>query len=65
MEASLEDRENRKDNPAEDRELNITYPLLQCLRGLKEKHNTISKIHKERFEQINSKRFHTFRADMY
>ena len=56
MEASLEDRENHKDISIDGRELKITYPLLHCLRGLKEKHNTISKIHNERFEQINSKR---------
>lgn len=32
--------------------LSITYPLIECLKTLKEKHRQISKLHKERFEQV-------------
>ncbi|KAF2706087.1 hypothetical protein K504DRAFT_90510 [Pleomassaria siparia CBS 279.74] len=51
MEASLEDN---KPNPNYDDESNfrVTYPLTRCLSGLKEKYNAISKLHRERFEQV-------------
>ena len=32
--------------------MKITYPLVDCLRDLKEKFNTISRLHRERFEQV-------------
>ncbi|UZP35382.1 hypothetical protein NXS19_003198 [Fusarium pseudograminearum] len=50
MEASLDDQNRRRSN--EDDELTITYPLTRCLQKLKEKHTIISRIHKERFEQV-------------
>jgi protein regulator of cytokinesis 1 len=53
MEASLDDNKSRQEYEAED--LEITYPLLRCLQGLKEKHAQISKLHRERFEQVKSK----------
>lgn len=55
MEASLEDRAPNDVYKIEDEELKVTVPLTRCLQGLKEKHNTIAKIHHERFEQVKSK----------
>lgn len=51
MEKSLEDE---KDYAYElnTQDMRITYPLIDCLRDLKEKHNTISRLHRERFEQV-------------
>ncbi|KAF1921412.1 microtubule associated protein-domain-containing protein [Ampelomyces quisqualis] len=51
MEASLEDN---KPNPNYDdhESTPITYPLTRCLQGLKEKYNAVSKLHRERFEQV-------------
>ncbi|KAF5678273.1 microtubule-associated protein [Fusarium heterosporum] len=51
MEASLDDSNRRRDYQ-EDDELTITYPLSRCLQRLKEKHTQISRLHKERFEQV-------------
>lgn len=51
MEKSLEDeRDHAYELNAQD--MRITYPLIDCLRNLKEKHNTISRLHRERFEQV-------------
>lgn len=55
MEASLDDNKSRLEYEPEDEDLKITYPLIRCLQGLKEKHFQIAKLHKERFEQIKSK----------
>lgn len=55
MEASLDDTKARDDYDAPDAELKITYPLLECLQALKEKHHTISKLHRERYEQVKSR----------
>ena len=55
MEASLDDNKTRHEYEAEDEDLKITFPLMRCLQGLKEKHLQISKLHKERFEQVKSK----------
>ncbi|TGO25989.1 hypothetical protein BPAE_0068g00230 [Botrytis paeoniae] len=52
MEASLHDDKDHHEYEPEDEDLQITYPLMQCLQGLKEKHLHISKIHRERFEQV-------------
>lgn len=32
--------------------LTITYPLMDCLRQLRDKHQTVSRLHRERFEQV-------------
>lgn len=56
MEASLEDRAPNDAYQLEDEELKVTVPLTRCLQGLKEKHNTIAKVHRERFEQVKSKK---------
>lgn len=53
MEASLDDDKGNYD--LDDRDLKISYPLNRCLQGLKEKYNTVSKLHRERFEQVKSK----------
>lgn len=55
MDASLDDNKTRHEYEAEDQDLKITYPLIRCLQGLKEKHLQISKLHRERFEQVKSK----------
>lgn len=53
MEASLDDSNRRRDYEGDD-ELTITYPLSRCLQRLKEKHTQISRLHKERFDQVKS-----------
>lgn len=53
MESSLDDSKRRRDYE-EDDDLTITYPLMRCLQVLKEKHIQISRLHKERFEQVKS-----------
>jgi protein regulator of cytokinesis 1 len=55
MEASLDDNKSRQEYQPEDEALKITYPLLRCLQALKEKLAQISKLHRERFEQVKSK----------
>lgn len=55
MEASIDDNKNRHDYQAvADEDLKITYPLTRCLQVLKEKHIQISRLHRERFEQVKS-----------
>lgn len=54
MEASLEDSKPSRRSVDEDDELKITYPLNRCLQVLKEKHAQISRLHKERYEQVKS-----------
>lgn len=53
MEASLDGSKSQRSS--EDDGLRITYPLTQCLKVLKEKHNHVNKLHRERLEQVNSK----------
>ena len=55
MEASLEDDKHNNSYELGDKELKVTVPLTRCLQGLKEKHNVIAKLHRERFEQVKSK----------
>lgn len=54
MEASLEDSSSDNDFQLDERDLKVTAPLTRCLQSLKEKHNAIAKIHRERFEQVKS-----------
>lgn len=61
MEASLDDSKPRRGEYQEDEEFKITYPLNRCVQGLREKHIQISRLHKERFEQVKSRIFVTFR----
>jgi Ase1/PRC1/MAP65 family protein len=37
-----------------DDELQVTYPLQACLQELRDKHKTIAKLHRERYEQVKS-----------
>jgi protein regulator of cytokinesis 1 len=53
MEASLDDTKGRREY-SDDDDLNITYPLTRSLQYLKEKHTQISRLHKDRFEQVKS-----------
>ncbi|KAJ3492550.1 hypothetical protein NLG97_g5314 [Lecanicillium saksenae] len=50
METSLDDSKSRRDYDTDD--ISITYPLNHCLQNLKEKHTQISRLHRERFEQV-------------
>ncbi|KAF2138801.1 uncharacterized protein K452DRAFT_300870 [Aplosporella prunicola CBS 121167] len=52
LESSLRGPSRRDSYDAESSDLQITFPLTSCLQALKEKHRSISKIHRERFEQI-------------
>lgn len=56
MEASLDDSKARASHPSGNDDLKVTYPLSRCLVGLKEKHQQMSKLHRERYEQVNSKK---------
>lgn len=51
MEASLED-DKPNPNYEDHDESAISYPLTRCLQTLKERYNSVSKIHRERFEQV-------------
>jgi protein regulator of cytokinesis 1 len=51
MEASLDDAKPRR---SDDGDLKITYPLTRCLQVLKEKHMQVSRLHRERYEQVKS-----------
>lgn len=55
MEASLADHETNDAYQLGDKDLKVTIPLTRCLQGLKEKHNAVAKIHRERYEQVKSK----------
>jgi protein regulator of cytokinesis 1 len=54
MEASLEDHKPNDDYPLEDEQLKVFMPLTRCIKGLKEQHNQVAKVHRERFEQVKS-----------
>lgn len=54
MEASLDDEKANGQYELDDEDLQVTYPLNRCLSFLKEKHAAISKLHRERFEQVKS-----------
>jgi Ase1/PRC1/MAP65 family protein len=54
MEASLDDSRAQRNYQQEDDDLKITFPLSRCLTVLKEKHIQISRLHRERFEQVKS-----------
>ncbi|KAI0005723.1 microtubule associated protein-domain-containing protein [Xylariaceae sp. FL0662B] len=52
MEVSLDGRRSEHNYNAENGDLQVTFPLTRCLTVLKEKHTQISKLHRERFEQV-------------
>jgi protein regulator of cytokinesis 1 len=51
MEASLDDDKDRGYD-LDSQGLRVTYPLIDCLRELKEKYNIVGRLHRERFEQV-------------
>lgn len=55
MEVSLEDEKANGQYELNEDDLHVSYPLNRCLNFLREKHNTMSKLHRERFEQVKSK----------
>ncbi|KAK6949960.1 hypothetical protein Daesc_008283 [Daldinia eschscholtzii] len=52
METSLDGSRSQRSYTPDSDDLRITYPLTRCLAGLKEKHMQVSKLHRERFEQV-------------
>lgn len=52
MEAALVDDKTDTD---QDPDLSVTLPLRDCIASLKEKHATVSRIHRERYEQVKSR----------
>ncbi|ORY70043.1 microtubule associated protein-domain-containing protein [Pseudomassariella vexata] len=52
MEVSLDDSKSQRNYHPDDDDLKITVPLSRCLTTLKEKHQQISRLHRERFEQV-------------
>lgn len=49
MERAIDDTKQDDEYEAEQE---ITYPLLACIQSLKERHHTVAKLHRERFEQV-------------
>lgn len=54
MEAAIEDPKPRSSYRSEDDNLEITYPLTDCIQDLREKQAQIARVHRERFEQVKS-----------
>ncbi|KAK6006154.1 hypothetical protein QM012_006564 [Aureobasidium pullulans] len=52
IEAALVDDKPHRESDHHDDHLSITLPLRDCIASLKDKHNTVSTIHRERYEQI-------------
>ena len=57
MEAALDETKSQEDFDREDDDLRVTYPLLECLEHLKRKHQTISRLHRERYDQVKSRQY--------
>ena len=55
MDVSINGPKDQHEYEPEDDDLRVTIPLIPCLQALKEKHLQVSRIHKERFEQVKSK----------
>lgn len=55
MEASLGDERDSGQYELNREDLCITYPLNRCIAFLREKSEAMSKLHRERFEQVKSK----------
>lgn len=55
MEKSLVDEKANGQYQLDHDALRISYPLNRCLSFLREEHGALSKLHKERFEQVRSK----------
>jgi hypothetical protein len=63
METSLNDPDQYEKAYSTSSGLQVTAPLLQCVERLKEKLASISKLHKERFEEVKSRFLMFVRAD--
>lgn len=53
MEAAMDDTKKAR-RSLEDDGLKVTYPLVQCIQGLQEKHSQVARAHRERYEEIKS-----------
>jgi protein regulator of cytokinesis 1 len=49
MERAIDDTKHDDEYEVEQ---DVTYPLLACIQTLKEKHHTVAKLHRERYEQV-------------
>lgn len=54
MEASLGDERANGQYELNRDDLRITYPLNRCIAFLREKNEAMTKLHRERFEQVKS-----------
>ncbi|KAK3401262.1 microtubule associated protein-domain-containing protein [Sordaria brevicollis] len=51
MEVAMDDTKKARLSLQDDG-LKVTYPLIQCIEGLQEKHNQVARAHRERYEEI-------------
>jgi Ase1/PRC1/MAP65 family protein len=54
METSLDDEKANGQYELDGGDLQVTFPLNRCIVSLKEKYTAISRLHRERFEQVKS-----------
>lgn len=54
MEESLVDEKANGQYSLDHNDLQVTYPLNRCLAFLREQHSAVSKLHRQRFEQVKS-----------
>lgn len=54
MESSLSDERANGQYELNRDDLCVTYPLNKCIAFLREKNDSMSKLHRERFEQVKS-----------
>lgn len=54
MESSLSDERANGQYELNRDDLRVTYPLNRCIAFLREKNDAMSKLHRERFEQVRS-----------
>jgi protein regulator of cytokinesis 1 len=52
MEASLDEDDHDHTSRPDSDELRVTLPLSRCLQTLKEKHSQVSRLYRERYEQV-------------
>ncbi|KAL4807637.1 microtubule associated protein-domain-containing protein [Aspergillus unguis] len=52
MEESLVDEKANGQYNLDDDDLQVTFPLNRCVAFLREQHNAVSKLHRQRFEQV-------------
>lgn len=54
MESSLSDERANGQYELNHDDLRVTYPLNRCIAFLREKNESMSRLHRERFEQVKS-----------